>query len=58
MYFEHLLITCYDGGNAAHINNSLPDVIDIKLFALQQENDFVAKFFLDRHPTLFGGRLR
>src|SRR5438105_14914151 len=57
MYFEHLLVTCYDGGNATHINNGLPDVIDIKLFASQQENDFVAKFFLDRHPTLFGGRL-
>ena len=57
MYFEHLLVACYNGGNAAHINNGLPDVIDIELFALQQENDFVAKFFLNRHPALFGGHL-
>src|SRR5947209_15352880 len=58
MDFQHLLVTCYDGGNAPHVNNGLPDVIDVELFASQQENDFVAKFFLDRHPTLSGGRLR
>ena len=53
MDFEHLLVARDHGGDAAHINDALPNALDIQLFAAQQENDLVAKFFLDGHAPFF-----
>ncbi len=57
MHLEHLLVTGYHRGNAAHIDDGLANAFHIQFLGIgtQQKDHLVAKLFLNFYTALFDG---